>query len=358
MKSLLLISIFGLVGVILGWRVFKKMGIKDKPWPDLTRKFQVPTLQGVVLFALFLVIMYAFYPIYFDDIRFISFLISGGLLVFVSVLDEFKKLPSWFRLIVQVLAAWIVFFVGGVGFNSIVIGDWVVHLPWWLDFVLTVVWFLVFVNALNWFDGINGQASGLAALGFFSIALLTKFIVMPAYWDYIKPFELYTLEMIVNIGFVLGILSLFYFIMEWKPWGLLRDAGVMFLGFALAWLTLLGGGKMGTVLIVLSLVIFDAIWVIFSRLFIYKKNPLKGDYYSHLHFRLMNIWWSREEVRAFVLIWSVFFMVLVLLQGTNKFAKLTIFFLMAALFFWVNWYIFVVKKLDKKGKMYGKEKEN
>ncbi len=358
MEVKVLIGLLGLTGAIAGWWIFKKIGIKDRPWPDLTRKYQVPTLQGIMLFVLFLAIMYVFYPNYFSDIRFISFVIAGGILVLVAVLDEFRKLPSWFRLFVQILAASVVFFVGGIGFNSILVGDLVIRLPLRVDFILSVVWFLVFVNALNWFDGINGQASWLATLGFFSIALLTKFIVMPAYWEYIKPSELYTLEMIVNIGYVLWVLSFFYFIMEWKPLGLLRDAGVMFLGFALAWLTLLGGGKMGTVLIVLSLVIFDAIWVILSRIFIYKKNPLKGDYYSHLHFRLMNIGWSREEVRAFVLIWSLFFMVLVLLQWTNKVAKLTIFFLMAVLFFGVNWYIFVVKKLDKRGKMYGKEKEN
>ena len=111
MEVKVLIGLLGLTGAIAGWWIFKKIGIKDRPWPDLTRKYQVPTLQGIMLFVLFLAIMYVFYPNYFSDIRFISFVIAGGILVLVAVLDEFRKLPSWFRLFFQILAASVVFFV-------------------------------------------------------------------------------------------------------------------------------------------------------------------------------------------------------------------------------------------------------
>ena len=60
----------------------------------------------------------------------------------------------------------------------------------------------------------------------------------------------------------------------------------MFYGFALAYLSVVGGAKIGTLIVALSLVIFDAVWVGLRRIFIVKKNPLKGDY-THLHHRLM-----------------------------------------------------------------------
>jgi len=48
----------------------------------------------------------------------------------------------------------------------------------------------------------------------------------------------------------------------------------------------MGGAKIGTLLVVLSLPIFDAIWVFVNRIFVMKKSPMKKDY-THLHYRLM-----------------------------------------------------------------------
>jgi UDP-N-acetylmuramyl pentapeptide phosphotransferase/UDP-N-acetylglucosamine-1-phosphate transferase len=65
---------------------------------------------------------------------------------------------------------------------------------------------------------------------------------------------------------ILMMASLVYTVVEYKPYGLLRDVGSWFYGFSLAYLALLGGAKIGTVLVVLSLPLFDFIWVIVSRL--------------------------------------------------------------------------------------------
>lgn len=53
----------------------------------------------------------------------------------------------------------------------------------------------------------------------------------------------------------------------------------------LAYLALLGGAKIGMMLVVLALPLFDSVRVIINR-FKEGKNPLKGDY-THLHYRLM-----------------------------------------------------------------------
>jgi UDP-GlcNAc:undecaprenyl-phosphate/decaprenyl-phosphate GlcNAc-1-phosphate transferase len=75
-----------------------------------------------------------------------------------------------------------------------------------------------------------------------------------------------------------------------------------------------------------------------------KKNPLKGDY-THLHHRLLGLGRNRKEIRAFVWIWSLIMMVLMLLQGTDRFNKVVIFGMMALVFFGINFYLFKVKKL-------------
>jgi UDP-N-acetylmuramyl pentapeptide phosphotransferase/UDP-N-acetylglucosamine-1-phosphate transferase len=123
----------------------------------------------------------------------------------------------------------------------------------------------------------------------------------------------------------------------------LRDAGVMVYGFALAYLSLLWGAKIGTIMVALSLPIFDAIRVICHRVFVLRKNPMKWDY-THLHHRLLALGWSRVELRRFIWLWSVVMMILILLQWINRVNKAAIFVLFALIYFGVNAYIFRYKK--------------
>ena len=118
----------------------------------------------------------------------------------------------------------------------------------------------------------------------------------------------------------------------------------MFLAFWLAYLSVLWWAKIWTLIVALSLVIFDAIWVGLYRILILKRSPMQWDY-KHMHHRLLRLWWTRWEVRAFVRIWSIVMMILMLIQWTNRLNKLIIFAIMALLFFWINVYLFLIKKL-------------
>lgn len=205
------------------------------------------------------------------------------------------------------------------------------------------------MNAINRFDGINGLSSGVSTIGFLTIYLLLQQVVFPSY-PFMSEANAVLLSMITNIAFVMTILGMIYTTIEYKPIGRLRDIGTMFLGFTLAYLALLGGAKIGTILVALSLPIFDAIRVFINRIFIMKKSPLKGDY-THLHYRLLSLGWDRSEIRRFVRGWSIFFMIIILLQDTNRLAKVIIFLMMALIFFGVNIYLFRVKKLPMEYKV-------
>jgi hypothetical protein len=97
-----------------------------------------------------------------------------------------------------------------------------------------------------------------------------------------------TLLLVKELALILALISLVYTFVEFKPLGLIRDVGTMFRAFGLAYLSVVGGTKIGTVIVALSLVIFDAIWIIWYRIFILKKSPMKGDY-THIHFRLLGL---------------------------------------------------------------------
>jgi UDP-N-acetylmuramyl pentapeptide phosphotransferase/UDP-N-acetylglucosamine-1-phosphate transferase len=136
---------------------------------------------------------------------------------------------------------------------------------------------------VNWIDGIYAQGNGILTIGFFTIFALIQWVVLQYYTEFTN---LETLLLVKELALLLALISLVYTVVEWKPLGLIRDVGTMFLAFGLAYLSVVGGTKIGTVVVALSLVIFDAIWIIWYRLFILKKSPMKGDY-THLHFRLL-----------------------------------------------------------------------
>jgi UDP-N-acetylmuramyl pentapeptide phosphotransferase/UDP-N-acetylglucosamine-1-phosphate transferase len=197
------------------------------------------------------------------------------------------------------------------------------------------------INAVNWIDGINAQASGVSAIWFLTIFLLIKFVVMRYYTEF-NNWDI--LVLVSNMSLVLFFVSLLSTVIEYKPLWLLRDVGIMFFGFSLAYLSVLWWAKIWTLVVALSLVIFDAIWVGWYRILILKKNPMKGDF-THIHHRLLWLKRTRPEVRAFVRIRSFVMMVLMLMQSANRLNKIVIFLMMALVFFGVNYYLFVVKKV-------------
>lgn len=339
-----------LIIAIAGLELFRKRKILDRPGPDVPARPRVPNLQWLFLVIGFLVVTRVFFPHYYSNHAFIGLAVGGVFIMVVSLLDTILEayfhtgIKAKYRLVFQIIAWLIAFGVGGVGFREIIVGGNARAFPLGISIWLTLLWYIGFMNAINWFDGIYGLAWGVSTIWFATIYGLLQYVVIPYYSDIITPATLATLTMTTNIAFVLTIGALLYTMIEYKPLGVVRDAGIMFYWFALAYLALMGGAKIGTLLVALSLPIFDAVWVFVNRIVIFKKNPLKGDY-THLHYRLMALGWTRGEVRRFIWGWSLFFMIIMILQDTNRMNKIIIFALMTIIFFGTNIYLFWVKKL-------------
>jgi UDP-GlcNAc:undecaprenyl-phosphate GlcNAc-1-phosphate transferase len=233
--------------------------------------------------------------------------------------------------------------------KEFLIQDIVYHIPYRIWFGFSLFRFLIFMNAINRFDGVYGLASGVSTIGYLTVIILIQRVVIPNY-PYIKPEDALLLETITNLSRILFIISFTYTVIEFKPLGLIRDAGTLFYGFTLAYLALLGGAKVWTFGVVFSLVIFDAIRVSINRIFVQKKSPFKGDY-THLHHRLLANGRTRGEIRAFVWIRTSFLMILMILQSVDRISKIIIFLCMALIFFWVHIYLFRIKKLPNEFKM-------
>ncbi len=341
-------SLLAWVVTLWGLFLFKRLRILDKPGSDLknTRK-PVPTLQGIfVIFALVIGVG-VIYPEYFSHPLFLGLLLPGLLIGIVEMLEElsylwkFPKISPIIRLIVHFLAAFLAVYIGGIWNQELVLWESIYQIPNWIFTIAFMVWTMFCINAINWFDGIYAQGSGVSAIWFLTIFLLIKFVVFESYTSFTN---LEALILVQNLSFFLFIISLIYAFIEYKPLGLVRDVGIMFFGFAIAYLSVAWGAKIGTLIVALSLPLFDAIWVGLYRIFVAKKNPLNGDY-THFHHRLLWLGFTRGETRAFIRIRSAMMMILMLLQGTNRLHKVIIFSMMACLFFGLNAYLFFYKKM-------------
>ena len=116
--------LYALVGAIainiLGIRIFRKLGVLDKPGNDLknTRK-PVPTIIGVFTYLGFFGIVAVIFPEYLHNNLFRGLMIGALPIVIVQLLDELRyidkikfSLPSWVRLLSHILGAILAVYIG------------------------------------------------------------------------------------------------------------------------------------------------------------------------------------------------------------------------------------------------------
>jgi len=347
----ILVPLIAVAFARIGLKLFRRLKVLDKPGNDLknTRK-PVPTIQGIFVYLGFFVSVAILFPEYLSSNLFRGLIFGSLPIIIFELFEEFHyigkinfKIPPMFRLIGHIAGAILAIRIGNIGPQELLIGGNLWIIPQWIFALFFVAWTILCVNAINRFDGIYAQASGVSSIGFFTIFLLIQFVVFREYTEFTAA-NMQILLFVKNISFILFVISLVSAVVEFKPLGLVRDVGIMFFGFSLAYLSVVWGAKIGTLVVVLSLVMFDAIWVGLWRIFVMKKNPLKWDY-THLHHRLLGLGWTRGEIRSFVWIWGIVMMIFILIQGADRINKVIIFVVMALIFFGVNWYLFVVKKL-------------
>lgn len=206
-----------------------------------------------------------------------SFMVSSILLA-VGIADDYRSLNPWFKLAGQTVSALLAYTLGmRVG---TVLG---IDLPMALDLIATVLWFLAIINAFNLIDGMDGLASGLAAIAALGIGGALLFRHTPT--DALVTFAL--------VGACLAFLKYNFY----PASVFLGDAGSMFLGFMLAAISLNTGSKdaavasIGVPILALGIPIIDtalAIWRRSMRKFSSKgKSGIFQPDMEHLHHRLI-----------------------------------------------------------------------
>ena len=145
---------------------------------------------------------------------------------------------------------------------------------------------------------------------------------------------------------ILAAACLGFLFFNWQPAKIfLGEGGSLFLGYSLAVLSIISGGKIAIALLVMGLPILDMAWTIIRRLRA-GKNPFKFADRKHLHFRLLNLGIGiRKSVLFFYIISIIFGLAALFLQSQGKalaLVALLIIMILVVIFF---------AYLDRKGKV-------
>ena len=151
--------------------------------------------------------------------------------------------------------------------------------PWPIVWGLTFLWLMGMMNTVNFLDGLDGLCTGVGII--VAVVLFIHMVRVGQYSPAVLPLAL--------LGTLLGFLPF-----NFSPARIFMGSGAITLGYVIGTLSLVGGARVATVLLVMGIPIVDVAWQIFNR-WRHGRSMNAGDR-GHLHFRLFDLGMSQRSV--------------------------------------------------------------
>lgn len=292
------------------YRVISRAGGRRINEGDLR---QVSKLGGLAIYAGFVIAVIAAQMLNvprFDtnEITRLTGLVLGGTLIFIiGVLDDVLELNPVQLGIAQICAAAIavMFQIFIEYFNNPFTGRQTDPWPFAVTVILTMFWLGLMMNTVNFMDGLDGLAAGVAFIAGAMLFVNSAFILNP-------PQTSVSLLPLALMG-----ASLAFLIYNFYPARVFMGGGAYFLGYVLGALSIIGGAKMATILLVMGLPLVDLLWQALSRLR-QGRNPMQGDR-GHIHFRLLDMGFSQRQIVLAYYLFCALFGILTLVTTSRMF---------------------------------------
>lgn len=262
-----------------------RVGFVDQPRPGELQKRPRSRTAGYGVFAAFWVavgISLILLPrTGAEQYRLVGLLLGSALVLPIAIVDDAWRLGPRPQLVGQTVVAAVPVFFGVLIDNVASPFGGIVFLPFYVAVPLTLVWVVGMINTLNFIDTMDGLAGGIGA-----IAALILFL------------RAVTLEQYTIAALMLGLLGA---CLGFLPYNLpaakmfMGTSGSMFLGYSLAVLALVGGAKIATILMVLSIPILDTALVIATRA-LQGRSPFKGGDSAHFPHRLLALGLTQRQI--------------------------------------------------------------
>ncbi|MDP2923099.1 MAG: MraY family glycosyltransferase [Candidatus Omnitrophota bacterium] len=262
-------------------RLSLRMGWLDKPnWRKINKK-PMPLVGGLALyigFAVSLLFVIFQEPFRQNSDKFFGFLASSFIIVLIGIADDTKGLTPRRKLFYQIVASTIAVMCGYTIFKvSNPLGAGYFHIPILLAVGLTIVWIVGFTNAVNLMDGLDGLAAGV-----------TTIIATSLFFSTVKGNNpTAALLSIALAGSCLGFLRHNFYPAKI----FMGDTGSMFLGFALALISIEGAYKGATLVTLIIPIIAMGVPLADTALSILRRlisgNSVFNADKEHIHHKLL-----------------------------------------------------------------------
>lgn len=269
----------------------QRFGLVDRPGGRRRHRGVISRLGGIALYAGFMAAVLAtlllpqdWFPPRLDPkegYRLTGLMIGATAAFVFGLLDDrfqFASRPQYIAQLGLALLA-IVFIIFIERINN-PLGPGQIVFPWPIVGGLTIFWFMGMINTVNWLDGLDGLAGGISAI--LAAFLVIHMVREGQYSVALLPAAL--------LGATLGFLPF-----NVNPARIfMGSSGSYFLGWTLAALAIIGGAKVATVLLVMSLPILDVAWLIYNRWRSVGRPATAGR--DHLHYRLLDIGFTQRQI--------------------------------------------------------------
>jgi UDP-GlcNAc:undecaprenyl-phosphate GlcNAc-1-phosphate transferase len=269
------------------------LGVVDSVGGRRINRRTVPRLGGIALFLGIFVPA----PAFLDpgpETR--GLLIGAAAVTIVGVIDDFRGLTWWEKLIGQIAAASIPVFAFGVWVDRFTFPLLGIHtLPEWAGKPLTVIWIVAIMNMFNFLDGMDGLAAGVAGIASATFCVIALSLGKP---------DAAILSAII-LGATLGFLRHNFY----PARIFMGDSGALLLGFMLAAVSVQGLLKTAATvalffpLLVLAVPILDTSFVVARRLK-HGEKVFEGDQ-AHLHHRFLRRGFTQRSAALYMYAWCL-----------------------------------------------------
>ncbi len=279
-----------------------RFGITSIPGGRRQEQTPMPKLGGLAIFGGFIIaiILAQSLPVPrfdpYEIVRLSGLLIGSTVIFLLGIFDDLFELNYFQSFLGQIIVSGIaiLFQIFIEFFNNPFTGQQTD--PWSpvITITLTMFWLVLMMNTVNFLDGSDGLAAGVAVIAGMILFLNSAFRLEPAQTS------------VSLLPLALSGASLGFLLHNFYPAKIYMGGSAWFLGYTLGTLSIIGGAKMATILLVMGLPLMDLGWQFVNRLRV-GRNPFQGDR-GHLHFRLLDTgrFTPRQIALGYYMICSMF----------------------------------------------------
>jgi UDP-GlcNAc:undecaprenyl-phosphate GlcNAc-1-phosphate transferase len=277
--------------------IARRYGFIDRPGErKVNERGDIPVLGGLAVAGGCAVGLMSFFVLYpeqeFETRRLLGFVVGSVILISAGVLDDRFELDAWQKFPIQIVAAAVAiycgfsiqYFTNPFTLNTSELAPWVV-------WSISLIWIVAVTNAMNLIDGLDGLSTGLGA-----IISATLIIIC---WQANQM-----------TGVVIGV-ALLGALLGFLPFNFpparifLGDTGALFIGYALALLSVQGYRKAALLTFVVPLLAL-AVPLLDTGLSVVRRIRMGRGIFSadrmHMHHRLL----AREGSQRRAVLWLYF----------------------------------------------------